>query len=126
MSTSDDSTPGHDDHGHGHDDHAHGHGSRFTQHHYDHAQHPFAPAKPGVHSAILTLDHAGAPGVEFRTQATVVAPTATLGDWLATTLCLMGPEAGLAFAVRTHPGVQARIVQRQADGQLKSARTPRF
>jgi len=31
------------------------------------------PAAAGVHSAILTLDHAGSPGVEFRTAATVVA-----------------------------------------------------
>lgn len=39
-----------------------------------------APAKAGVHSAILTLDYAGAPGVEFRTQATVVAAHVLAGD----------------------------------------------
>ena len=39
-----------------------------------------APAKPGVHSAILTLDYAGAPGVEFRTQATVVAAHVLASD----------------------------------------------
>ena len=32
-----------------------------------------APASAGVHTAILTLDWAGSPGVEYRTQATVVA-----------------------------------------------------
>ena len=32
-----------------------------------------APATAGVHTAILTLDHPGSPGVEYRTQATIVA-----------------------------------------------------
>ena len=32
-----------------------------------------APATSGVHTAILTLDHPGFPGVEYRTQATIVA-----------------------------------------------------
>lgn len=32
-----------------------------------------APAEPGVHTAILALDYPGSPGVEYRTQATVVA-----------------------------------------------------
>lgn len=39
-----------------------------------------APVRTGVHSAILTLDYAGAPGVEFRTQATVVAAQALPAD----------------------------------------------
>lgn len=39
-----------------------------------------APARAGVHSAILTLDYAGAPGVEFRTAATVVASRAIPAD----------------------------------------------
>lgn len=39
-----------------------------------------APVRMGVHSAILTLDYAGAPGVEFRTQATVVAAQALPSD----------------------------------------------
>lgn len=32
-----------------------------------------APTTAGVHTAILTVDHAGTPGVEYRTQATIVA-----------------------------------------------------
>ncbi|MBL8962190.1 MAG: S8 family serine peptidase [Gemmatimonadetes bacterium] len=34
-----------------------------------------APTTPGVHTAVMTLDYAGSPGVEYRTQATVVAAT---------------------------------------------------
>ena len=34
-----------------------------------------APKSTGVHTAIMTLDYAGSPGVEYRTQATVVAAT---------------------------------------------------
>jgi len=34
-----------------------------------------APTTTGVHTAIMTLDYAGSPGVEYRTQATVVAAT---------------------------------------------------
>ena len=34
-----------------------------------------APTTAGVHTAIMTLDYAGSPGVEYRTQATVVAAT---------------------------------------------------
>lgn len=65
-------------------------------------------------------------GMELPTQATVVAPTATLADWMATALCLMGPEAGVRFAAETHPDVQVRIIQRQPDGQLKRAQSAGF
>jgi len=39
-----------------------------------------APQATGVHSAILTLDTPGAPGVEFRTQATIVAAQPLAAD----------------------------------------------
>ena len=32
-----------------------------------------APTSPGVHTALLTLDHPSLPGFEYRTQATIVA-----------------------------------------------------
>jgi subtilase family protein len=34
-----------------------------------------APKTEGVHTAVMTLDYAGSPGIEYRTQATVVAAT---------------------------------------------------
>ncbi|MCC6928409.1 MAG: S8 family serine peptidase [Gemmatimonadaceae bacterium] len=39
-----------------------------------------APTAPGVHSAMLTLDYAGSPGIEYRTQATVVAAQLLASD----------------------------------------------
>lgn len=65
-------------------------------------------------------------GMEAPTQATVVAPRAALGDWMATALCLMGPEAGVAFAARTHPEVEVRIMQRQPDGRIRTGQSPGF
>ena len=39
-----------------------------------------APKSPGVHAAMITLDYAGSPGIEYRTQATVVAAQLLASD----------------------------------------------
>lgn len=51
-----------------------------------------------------------------RAGATVVAPTAMLADGLASALCVLEPEAGLAL-VDDSPGTEARIT-REVDGEL--------
>ena len=65
-------------------------------------------------------------GMVDSTQATVVVPSATLSDWLATALCVMGPEKGIAFMARTHPEAHARIARRGDDGMLTVRETPGF
>ena len=50
-------------------------------------------------------------GMTVSTQASVVAPTGALADCLATTLCLMGPDKGIAWLKEKHPEAQARVVQ---------------
>ena len=57
-------------------------------------------------------------GMTTSVQATVVAPNAALADWLATTLCLMGPEKGLAWLKEKHPETQARVVQAGDSGPI--------
>ncbi|MEP7384470.1 MAG: S8 family serine peptidase, partial [Gemmatimonadota bacterium] len=39
-----------------------------------------APTSSGVHSAMVTLDYAGSPGIEYRTQATIVAAQLLASD----------------------------------------------
>lgn len=51
-----------------------------------------------------------------RAGATVVAPTAMLADGLASALCVLAPEAGLALA-ELSAGTEARIT-REVEGQL--------
>lgn len=65
-------------------------------------------------------------GMVDSTLATVVVQSATLADWLATALCVMGPEKGIAFMARTHPEAHARIVRRGDDGKLTVRETPGF
>jgi FAD:protein FMN transferase len=65
-------------------------------------------------------------GMTDSTQATVVAPSAATADWLATALCLMGPEKGIAFMLDKHPDLPARIVRRESDGSLTVRETPDF
>jgi len=65
------------------------------------------------------IDKATGLGMTDRTQATVIAPHATLADWLATTLCLMGPEQGLAWLQEKHPECQARITRAGPDGPVQ-------
>jgi len=45
-----------------------------------------APKAPGVHAAMITLDYAGSPGIEYRTQATIVAAQLLASDsgWKST------------------------------------------
>jgi thiamine biosynthesis lipoprotein len=50
-------------------------------------------------------------GMTTSVQATVVVANGTLADWLATTLCLMGPEKGIPWLKEKHPGARARVVQ---------------
>ena len=65
-------------------------------------------------------------GMTRSVQATVIAPSGALADWLATTLCLMGPEKGSAFLSEKHPEAQARIVRREDDGTLAVKETAGF
>ena len=65
-------------------------------------------------------------GMVHSTLATVVDPSAALADWLSTALCVMGPDKGIAYMARNHPGAQARIVRREDDGTLTVKETPRF
>lgn len=61
-------------------------------------------------------------GMTTSVQATVVAPTGALADWLATTLCLMGPEKGIAWLKEKHPEAQARVVATPEGGlQVKES-----
>ncbi len=50
-------------------------------------------------------------GMTVSTQASVIAPTGAAADWLATALCVMGPEAGIAWMGRTHPEAEAMVSQ---------------
>jgi FAD:protein FMN transferase len=54
-------------------------------------------------------------GMTRPVQATVVAASAVQADWLATTLCLMEPDRGMAFLAKHHPAVQARISTRDGE-----------
>jgi thiamine biosynthesis lipoprotein len=65
------------------------------------------------------IDKATGLGMTQSTQATVVAPNATLADWLATTLCLMGPDKGIAWLKEKHPECQARITRAGTDGPVQ-------
>jgi len=56
-------------------------------------------------------------GLTDRIGATVIAPDPVTSDWMATALCAMGPEKGLALADRT-PATAGRIVT--IDGAAKA------
>ena len=64
------------------------------------------------------IDQTTGLGMTQSTQATVVAPGGALADWLATTLCLMGPEQGLAWLKEKHPEASARIVRTEKNGPV--------
>ncbi len=59
-----------------------------------------------------------------RRAAIVIARDSTTADALATAMCVLGPELGIALAQRT-PGVEARVVRETAHG-FESAATPGF
>ena len=65
-------------------------------------------------------------GMVDSTLGTVILPSAAVADWLATTLCVMGPEKGIAFLARTYPEAQARIARRGPDGKLTVKETAGF
>lgn len=71
-----------------------------------------APKVTGVHSAILTLDYAGAPGVEFRTAATVVAAQAIPADSFKVVNKVSIPRPGMTHLYyRVPAGVSALKVE---------------
>ncbi len=57
-------------------------------------------------------------------SVTVVAPACAFADAMATALMVMGPTAGLAFAVEQ--GLAAHFIARDADGRLREFTTPAF
>ncbi|MEO7514148.1 MAG: S8 family serine peptidase [Gemmatimonadaceae bacterium] len=70
------------------------------------------PAKAGVHTALLTLDYAGAPGVEFRTAATVVAARAIPTDSFMVKDSVSIPRPGMMHLYyRVPAGVSALKVE---------------
>ncbi|OVZ55916.1 thiamine biosynthesis protein ApbE [Pigmentiphaga sp. NML080357] len=76
----------------------------------------------GVYSH--TIDpRTGAPIENGVTSVTVLHPECMVADAMATALTVMGPEAGLAWAVRR--GLAASIVWRAAEGH-REAMTPNF
>lgn len=71
-----------------------------------------APATAGVHSAILTLDYAGAPGVEFRTAATIVAAQTMPADSFKVVNRVSIPRPGMTHLYyRVPSGVSALKVE---------------
>lgn len=80
----------------------------------------------GGHRYSHIIDKRTGLGMENSVQATVVAATGSMADWLATALCLMGPEKGVAFLKEKHPGVQARIVRQEKKDSLTIRETPGF
>ena len=65
-------------------------------------------------------------GMTKPVQVTVVAPGGALADWLATAVCVMGPERGIPWLEKTHPEAQARAGQLSEDGSLTVRETPGF
>jgi thiamine biosynthesis lipoprotein len=60
-------------------------------------------------------------GLSRRITATVIAPTATESDSLATTLCILGPEA-----VFSDPNLHCLIITRDAEGKDQFHYSPGF
>ncbi|HRT58040.1 MAG TPA: FAD:protein FMN transferase [Candidatus Paceibacterota bacterium] len=63
-------------------------------------------------------------GLTNRIQATVIAPTATLSDALATTVCILGPQKGLRL-VNSIPRTHAAIFWMQSN-HICRVWSPRF
>lgn len=64
-------------------------------------------------------------GLTERRSATVIAPDCTTADALATALCVLGADRGLAL-VETLPGVEARIVTAVEDAAGEDAAATRL
>lgn len=72
------------------------------------------------------LDPRTGMGVTHAHLVTVIAPTATAADALASALSVMGAEAGLDFA-RKQPQMEARIIERLApEGPYQMTETEEF
>ena len=73
-----------------------------------------------------TIDpRTGAPVAHGLASVSVVHPSAALADAYSTALMVLGPEAGMAFALRV--GLAALFIERSADGRGLSDRfTPEF
>jgi thiamine biosynthesis lipoprotein len=67
----------------------------------------------------------GYPVANAVMSATVLAPDCTLADGLATALCVMGPEAGIAM-IETLPGVEALILTAAPWDRIQEHRSSRF
>ncbi len=65
-------------------------------------------------------------GMVDSTQATAISPSAAEADWLATALCLMGPDKAMEYMAAKHPDLQARVVRREKDGTLAIRETTGF
>jgi FAD:protein FMN transferase len=72
------------------------------------------------------IDKSTGLGMTRPVQATVVTASAAQADWLATSLCLLGPEKGLEFLSKRYPSVQARISARDGDAPAVVKETAGF
>lgn len=70
------------------------------------------------------IDPATGLGLRQRIGASVIGPSGTSADALASALCVLGAERGLALA-ESLPGIEARIVTRNK-GRTEVRETPRF
>ncbi len=77
----------------------------------------------GVHYSHILDPHTGL-GLTNRIQATIVAPDATTTDALATAVCVLGPQRGLAL-VRSTSHTATLILTKEGD-QLHRFESPRF
>jgi thiamine biosynthesis lipoprotein len=64
-------------------------------------------------------------GLTHRIAATVIGPDATTTDSLATTVCLLGREKGLAF-IESKPGVECLILEADEAGEITETRSSGF
>ncbi len=77
----------------------------------------------GVRYSHILNPHTGL-GLTNRIQATVVAPDATTTDAMATTVCVLGPQRGLALVDSMH-GVSTQILVKEK-GQIRAFESSRF
>ncbi len=71
------------------------------------------------------IDPATGLGMTRPVQVSIVAPTGALADWLATAVCVMGPEKGIEWLRKTHPQVEARAGM-AVDGKVVIKETSGF
>ena len=64
-------------------------------------------------------------GLTRPTAANVLAPDGITADAVASAICVLGPERGIAWVERL-PGVEARVVVAGADGELREERSSGF